>query len=127
MRRLFRLGATAFAATAVLFSQEFRASISGTVTDATGSFIAGAKITITEINTGTKVETASDTSGHYHAPFLLPGNYDISVKVDGFKEFVRKGLRAGAGETPTVDAKLEVGTTQQTMEVSDTVPLINSE
>src|SRR5258707_13499093 len=108
MRRVLVLSAIALAAAAVLFSQEFRASISGTVTDATGSLVAGAKITITEINTGTKVETASDTSGHYHAPFLLPGDYDISVKVDGFKEFVRKGLRAGAGETPTVDAKLQV-------------------
>src|SRR5205807_10380883 len=110
MMRVFRVGALALAAAGVLLSQEFRGSISGTVTDATGSLVAGAKIAITEINTGTKVETVSDTSGHYHAPFLLPGDYDVSVKVEGFKEFVRKRLRVRAGESQTIDVKLEVGT-----------------
>jgi len=124
MRQVLALAAIA---SAVAFSQEFRASISGTVTDPSASLIAGAKIAITEVHTGTKVETVSDTAGHYHAPFLLPGDYDVSVKIDGFREFVRKGLHLGAGENPAIDVKLEVGATQQLMEVSDTVPLINSE
>ena len=108
-------------------AQEFRGSINGVVTDATGSAVPGAKVLVTETNTGTKVETTSDSAGHYNVPFLLPGDYEISVKMDGFKEFVRKGLHLGAGEIPLVDARLEVGTAQATVEVSAMAPLINSE
>src|SRR5262245_48852131 len=127
MKRSLCLGALALFTVVTSFAQEFRGSIAGVVSDATGSAIPGAKVTITEINTGTKVETVSDAAGHYNVPFLLPGDYDVSVKSNGFKEFLRKALHLGAGETPTVDAKLEVGATQTTVEVNDTVPLINSE
>jgi hypothetical protein len=126
MKRYLCLGLVALTVS-VCLAQEFRASISGAVTDATGAAIAGAKITVTEVNTATKVETTSDGAGHYNAPFLLPGDYDVSVKVEGFREFIRKGLHVGAGETPVIDARLEVGTAQQAVEVTGTVPLINSE
>src|SRR5690349_9343305 len=92
-----------------LFSQEFRATITGAVTDGTGAAIANAKIAITEIKTNTRTETVTEANGHYTVPFLLPGDYDISVKFEGFKEFVRKGLHLGAGENPVIDASLTVG------------------
>jgi len=114
------------AATAALFSQEFRGTIGGVVTDPTGAVIPGAKITVAEINTGTKVETVSDSSGHYAVPFLLPGDYDISVKMQGFKEFVRKAVHLGAGEHPLIDARLEVGDAVQTVEVTADAPLLTS-
>ena len=53
--------------------QEFRGKISGVVADPTGLPVAGAKITVTETNTQTRVLAESDASGHYNAPFLLPG------------------------------------------------------
>jgi len=127
MKRCLTLGAIALFTLVSSFAQEFRGAITGTVTDATGSAIAGAKVIVTEVNTGTKVETGSDASGHYNATFLLPGDYDVAISSNGFKEFLRKGLHLGAGETPKIDAKLEIGTTQTTVEVTDTVPLINSE
>src|SRR5262245_41747518 len=88
----------------LLLGEEVRGSISGVVTDGTGSLVAGASITVTETNTATKLETRTDTSGHYNVPLLLPGDYEVSVKMDGFKEFIRRSLHLGAGETPTVDA-----------------------
>lgn len=127
MRFLFLAGVLSLLAPPVSLAQEFRASISGVVTDPAGSLVAGAGITVTEINTGTKQETKTDGAGHYNVPLLLPGDYDISVKVTGFKEFIRKSLHLGAGETPAVDAKLEVGATVQTIEVTEAVPLLNSE
>src|SRR5262245_39449946 len=108
-------------------AQEFRGTISGVVADATGSVIPGAKVLVTETKTGTKDETTTDSAGHYNVPFLLPGDYEISVKMGGFKEYVRKALHLGAGESPIVDAKLEVGTAQAAVEVSAMAPLINSE
>src|ERR1035438_4767904 len=81
-----------------LFAQEFRGTLSGTVTDPSGSAIAAAKLTVTEINTGTKNESLTDSGGQYTAPFLLPGDYDITAKVQGFKEYTRKALHLGAGD-----------------------------
>src|SRR5689334_9306126 len=115
--KTFRWIAVALLSLSVGIAQEFRGSISGVVTDATGSVVAGAKVTVTETNTGTKIETATDSAGHYNAPFLLPGDYQVVIAVQGFKEHIRRGLHLGAGETPTVDAKLEVGATQTTIEV----------
>ena len=98
MKRL--LVAFALAVPLALFAQEYRGTISGAVTDPTGALVAGAKVTVTETQTGTKVAAVSDTGGQYTAPFLLPGDYDISVKMDGFKEAVRKAVHLGAGEHP---------------------------
>jgi hypothetical protein len=72
-----------------LSAQEFRGAISGAVTDATGGSIAGANITVTEIRTNTRIEAVTESTGQYTAPFLLPGDYDVSAKMAGFKEYVR--------------------------------------
>src|SRR5215831_5544287 len=110
-----------------LYSQEFRGAFSGVASDATGASVAGAKVTVVEVNTGTRTETVTDNAGHYNVPFLLPGDYDIKIASPGFKEYSRKAIHLGAGENPVVDAKLEVGDATQTMEVTDVVPMINSE
>ena len=110
-----------------LFAQEFRGTLSGTVTDPTGSAIPGAKITVTEINTGTKNESLTDSGGQYTAPFLLPGDYDIVAKVQGFKEYTRKALHLGAGDRMVIDIRLEVGDTTQTMQVTAEAPQLNTE
>jgi hypothetical protein len=110
-----------------LFSQEFRGTISGVVTDPTGSVIPGAKVVVTETHTGTKIPAESDAAGQYTAPFLLPGDYDITVKTAGFKEAVRKGVHVGAGDHPVIDIRLEVGDTSQSIEVTADASLVNSE
>ncbi|MBZ5620338.1 MAG: carboxypeptidase regulatory-like domain-containing protein [Acidobacteriia bacterium] len=110
-----------------LFSQEFRGTISGVVTDPSGASIPGAKVTVTEINTGTKLEAVTEPTGQYTAPLLLPGDYDIAVKTQGFKEAVRKGVHLGAGEHPVIDVQMAVGDTSLSIEVTADAPLVNSE
>jgi thiamine monophosphate synthase len=111
----------------MMVAQEFRGSISGAVTDATGGGIAGVKITATETRTNTKIETVSEATGQYTAPFLLPGDYDIAARIAGFKEFVRKGVHVGAGERPVIDIQLEVGDAAQSVQVTAEAPLVNNE
>ena len=109
------------------FGQEFRGTISGSVTDPTGAAVAGAKVTVTEVNTGTKISTVSDNAGQYTAPFLQPGDYQIAVQSTGFKDYVHKAIHVGAGDHPVIDIKLEVGEAAQTIEVTGDVPLVNIE
>jgi hypothetical protein len=115
------------AISSALFSQEFRGTFSGVVTDPSDSAVAGAKVTAVEINTKTKAETVTDNAGHYVVPFLLPGDYDISVSVPGFKDSTRKAVHLGAGDNLVIDSHLEVGEASQAVEVSDVVPMVNSE
>jgi hypothetical protein len=110
-----------------LFAQEFRGTLSGTVTDPSSSAIAGAKITVTEVNTGTKNESLTDSGGQYTAPFLLPGDYDISAQFQGFKAYTRKALHLGAGDRTVIDIRLEVGDTTQTVLVTADAPQLNTE
>src|ERR1035437_8465350 len=74
------------------FAQEFRATISGSITDATGAVVPGASITVTETQSGTINRTTSDNAGQYVVPFLPPGNYAISVTKKGFETLTRAGI-----------------------------------
>ncbi len=109
------------------FAQEFRGTIGGTVTDPTGAAVAGAKITVTETHTNVKTQSVSESSGQYTVPFLLPGDYDIAAQMQGFKEFVHKGIHVGAGEHPSIDISLQVGESTQSVEVTAEAPLVTSE
>src|SRR5579872_565714 len=95
------------------FGQEFRGTLSGVVTDPTGATVAGAKVVATEIRTGVKTPTVSDSTGQYTIPFLPPGQYEIAANMQGFKAFVRKDLALGAGDHPVIDVRLTVGDSSQ--------------
>ncbi len=122
-----RLLAILVLAPLALLAQEFRGTISGAVTDPSNSVIAGAKVTVLEVHTGTKVQTVSESTGLYTVPFLLPGDYDITVQVPGFKEAIRKGVHLGAGEHPAIDVHLEVGDTSQSISITAEAPMVNNE
>jgi hypothetical protein len=126
MKRLFAACAMLFLSLAA-FGQEYRGAISGAVTDRTGAVIPGAKVTVTETQKGTKIETVSESTGQYNVPMLLPGDYEIAVQAPGFKTFTRKGLHVGAGDHPVIDVQLEVGDVSQTVEVTADAPLLNTE
>jgi hypothetical protein len=130
MTKLFRVVFFSIVVLAMSISvsaQEFRGTISGTVTDASNAQVSGAKVLITETRMGTKFETVTDASGQYTIPFLLPGDYEIAVTKDGFKAAVRKAVHLGSGEHPMIESKLEVGNTTQSVDVVADASLINSE
>jgi hypothetical protein len=110
-----------------LLAQEFRGTISGVITDSSGAIVAGAQVTVTETNTGTKISSTSGAAGEYTIAFLLPGDYDISATIQGFKEFIRKGVHVGAGDHPVVDVRLELGASTQSVEVTADASLLNTE
>ena len=121
------VAAAAFILPLGLFAQEFRGTLSGAITDPSGSVVAGAKIIITETHTGTRNESLTDSGGQYTAPFLLPGDYEISAQFQGFKEFIRKAVHVGSGDHPVIDIRLEVGDATQSVEVTADAPQLNTE
>src|SRR5437016_3567032 len=53
------------------------------------SAIAGAQVTVTNIDTNVSVPTVTNATGYYEARLLLPGNYQVSAQASGFKKSVR--------------------------------------
>lgn len=108
-----------------MFGQEFRATISGSVTDPTGAIISGAKIEVREAGTGAISRTVSDAAGQYVVPFLLPGNYSVTASANGFETLTRNGITLQAQEHPIIDLVLKVGSASSTVTVTGEAPLLS--
>jgi hypothetical protein len=95
-------------------------SLSGTVSDKTGSVVSGAKVTVTSQGTGVSREAKTDDTGHYLVPLLPVSNYTIHVESQGFRPAEQKDIRLQVDEHREVDFTLAPGSVSETVEVSAT-------
>ena len=102
-------------------------TIVGTVTDATGAVVPNATVTVTDIGTNTSSIVKTDPAGNFTAPLLQVGTYSVTVRAAGFSTFVTAGLSLTAGATERVDAKLQVGQSTQTVQVSAVTTLLQTD
>jgi hypothetical protein len=100
------------------FAQAVYGSIFGTVTDASGAAVAGAKVTVTSAGKATTAETITNTDGNYSVTHLIPDTYNVRAEGTGFKAFETKGISVSADAAARVDAQLQVGGTSETVEVT---------
>jgi len=90
----------------------------GTVTDPQGAVLPGVAVTITNVGTGLKLETLTDETGNYVFRNLLPGTFDMTLSLRGFKEMRRMGIVVTVGTPRREDATLEIGAPTETVTVS---------
>lgn len=109
------------------YSQVQSGSIVGTVTDQGGAAVVGAKVTL--VNEGTRFTRVVEAgvSGQYVATSVPTGSYTLTVEMQGFQKLVRSGLQLTAADTLTVDLAMQVGSVQETIEVRETAPLLQSQ
>ncbi len=107
-------------------AQEFRATLSGRVTDTTGAVIPNAKIVVTNMDTAVAVSAASDKSGSYTVPFLLPGKYSIRATAAGFGTFVHDDISLQTGAKVQEDVALGIGAAIQEIHVSSDNTLLET-
>jgi len=102
------------------------ASVSGTVSDPSGAAIVGA--TVSAINTGTGIvsPTTTNQSGVYVFPSLPPGNYSFSAEQPGFNKETVSGVILEIGSQLTVNLALQIGQSNQTVEVQATASVVNT-
>src|SRR5690242_19861542 len=92
---------------AATYAQAPTGTITGLVTDSTGAVVAGARLTLTNLQTGqTRVLTTS-AEGMYTAAALLPGAYRLTIDVTGFVR-IDRGASVEAGTTTSVDISLQL-------------------
>jgi len=93
-------------------------SLRGTVTDPSGTAVAGAKVTATETATAVKQVIDADGRGFYAFQGLQVGYYDVQVEAPGFKPLRRTGVAIDVHSIVVVDASLEIGERNETVTVS---------
>ena len=92
-------------------------TITGRVVDATGAAIANASVIATNSGTGLAYRTTTNDTGNYVLQQLAVGTYDVDIEAKGFRKFVRKDIELNVAQTLSVDASLEIGQLEQTVEV----------
>jgi hypothetical protein len=122
MRRLFNAAWLLFPV--CLIAQD-RAAINGTVTDASGAFVTAADIELKSAATGLHRTAATNEKGLYEITPLPVGTYSITISKAGFKPTTVSQIDVQFGETRTIDARLDVGSTADTVEVTATVETVN--
>jgi hypothetical protein len=104
---------------------ETTSGIEGQVTDATAAAIPGATVTITNRDTGLQRSFKTDDQGRFNFTQLKPGAYSVKAEAEGFDPQQIDSVFSGLGQKQTVNFRLKVAQSQQTVEVSGAPPLIN--
>jgi hypothetical protein len=107
------------------WGQSMNATISGTVSDASGAVVPGAEVTLTNVARNVSVKTTSASDGLYSFPNLVPGTYELKVTAAGFKPVVQRNIEVTVSQLARNDVRLEVGTDVQTVEVQAEAAQLN--
>jgi len=110
----------------MLPAQEYRSTLTGRITDPQDAVISGVKVTVTQLDTGSKFETVTGSDGQYTVPFLPPAQYRLVAEISGFKKYQRDGLELRANERIGVDIRMEIGSVADTLTVSAETPVLQT-
>ena len=111
----------------ISYAQQVFGSIFGTVTDPNGAVVVNAKVTITDVNKGTKFEVVTDTSGNYNKGQLVPDTYTVAIEAPGFSKVLSSELAVRVDEAARFDASMKVGEVNTQIEVTATAPLLQTD
>ena len=108
----------AFLTASAVFGQAVAiGSISGTVSDQSGSLVPGATVRMTQTSKGTVSTGTTDADGRYTFPNLPTGPYRLEVQANGFKNYSQTGIVVQVAENLTQNVSLQVGSLTETVEV----------
>jgi hypothetical protein len=110
------------------WAQSEKATLRGTVTDASGALVPEAEIVVTEIATNIEARRIpTDANGNYEIPGLKPGTYRLKAEKKGFRPHVADSILLDAGQVRRIDFSLEVGTTVDAITVDAGAALIQTD
>jgi outer membrane receptor protein involved in Fe transport len=112
--------------TSGLQAQITSSTLYGLVTDATGSAVVDAQVSVTDAETNLTRTIGTNDGGEYRIELLPVGTYRVVVAKTGFKKAVRSGVVLEVNVPSRVDVVMEVGNVSETVTVSESLPLINT-
>lgn len=125
---MFRILSVVLLGASAAFAQTTgTATLRGTVTDASGAVVAGAKVNVRSVERSFVYESETNASGEYYIPYLTSGSYELEVEAGGFKKYVRSGIVLRTGESPRINVELELGSVAESITVDAAPPLLETE
>ena len=116
-----------FALSSIAFAQRDLGTITGTITDQQGAAVPNAKITIKDDATGVSYDTVSNETGSFTRPSLTPGTYTVTAVAAGFQKTQQGNVIVNPGEPVGVNLALRIGNASETIEVTASAPLLQTE
>ena len=111
---------------APVLAQGTGSAIQGTVTDEQGAIMPGANVLVANVQTGFTRDLISDERGWYRATALPPGDYQVTVTLQGFATQIRRGLTVTVGQEATVNVALRVANIEESVTVTGAAPLVET-
>lgn len=121
-----RLALAAVLLSVYLLAQAGSARITGAVTDPSGAFLTGARVTTTHTATGARQTVITGSDGRYLTLPLRIGTYQVEVEADGFKRTLRPDIVLEIEQTQVLDFQLQLGATSESVSVTAEVPLLST-
>jgi hypothetical protein len=105
---------------------QISAMLSGAVTDPSGGAVAGAKVTVRDLETGATRTTTTGDLGRYEVFALPVGEYEVRVTKEGFAEAVQRGIRLAVDQEAAVDVALRLGPVSHRITVNSDAPQVST-
>ncbi|WP_158790465.1 TonB-dependent receptor [Granulicella sp. L60] len=102
-------------------------AIGGTIVDQGGSMVSGATVTVTNTATSATRSAITNGAGLYRLPELEPGTYTVVVTSTGFATYRESQVPVTVGGFTDISPKLTVGNVSQTVDVTDTAPMLHTD
>jgi len=110
-----------------LYAQTPSASVVGRITDPTGAVVPGVTVKVTNLDTSISHQATSNELGEYAVPYLNPGRYSLEASLAGFRTYPREQFTLAVDQILRIDIPLEVGTAAESVTVSETPVMLNTE
>jgi hypothetical protein len=127
LNRFFGLLSILILCAAGAMAQANRASITGTLTDATGAPIAGVAVTAKNLGTNVSSSTVTNDDGIYSVQNLFPGTYSVEFKKDGFKPIFYPSITLESTQVAEMNGALQIGSAQENVTVTADAPVLDTE
>ena len=124
--RLALLLLLSFCCCSALVGQDIAGSLRGSVLDASGGIVSGARVTAIHTETGLARSTMTDTKGEYLLVQLPVGSYRLEVQAKGFREYEQQGITLNVNQQATIVVHLAVGTATEKLEVKANAEIIET-
>jgi hypothetical protein len=121
--RMTLLCALAWLLAVPAWAQEFRATVTGRVTDPAGLAMPGVTVNAINVQTNEVATTVTSSEGVYSLPFLKPGIYTVTAELEGFRKHTQDQVQLEVGRTVTLNIALQIGLLTETVTVSGESPL----
>jgi hypothetical protein len=108
-----------------LIGQQLSGTLTGIVTDQSGAVVPGAKVVLTNDQSGVSLTSETNAQGYFSISGVLAGSYSLTVEAQGFKSLKRPGIEFSSGDKRNLsDLVMQLGSTTETVEVTSNVELL---